>query len=794
MLKISKTVAFSTCSAAAILALQCAPAYAQAAPQPTEAEADSLADIVVTANKREQKLSDVGIAVAVVSGDALKNQQVNSLADLAQTIPSLTFANSANGTPVFTLRGIGFYETSIGSYPAVSVYVDEVPLSFPVLTRHAAFDLERVEVLKGPQGTLFGQNATGGALNYIAVKPTKDFKAGANLSYGSFNEIIGEGYLSGPLSENIQARLAGRIENAGGWQISNSRPNDRNGKVRNYMGRLQIAAQPSEAVRLLFSLSGSKDKSDTLAPQLLGLNIQNPITNPALTPALISPRTSRAADWTPGNTFGDNSMWQASLRADIDVSNDITLTSISSYVHYRQNQADEGDGVPLVTLDLKRDQGSVKSFSQELRLANASSNAFRWVVGGNYEKSTTNQKVDLSFPDSSSTFTLGAFFGYPISGAQYSTRQKFRNYAFFGNTEYDISDTLTLKLGGRYTNTRAIANACNRDVSGLPRSTGGFFFDVLLGGAFGRYTSDKCFIINNQGRTIGGIPNGAPGEYKETLQEDNISWRGGIDWKPRPGLLFYANVAKGYKAGSFPTVSSSTYDSYLPVKQESVLSYEAGFKASLIDRTLSVTGAGFYYDYTDKQIRSKLLALPFGILDVLQNIPKSTVKGFELEFSARPTQGLVINTAFTYIDAKIDRFTGINASGVSANFAGSDVPFTPKYQIGINADYEFPLSGSIEGFVGSSLNFRSKADSVIGGQINPPGSTPNDIKLFGIGDYALVDLRAGIKSSDGRWRASVWGKNVTNQYYWSNVVAAFDTIGRYTAKPATYGVSIGFKY
>jgi iron complex outermembrane recepter protein len=160
----------------------------------------------------------------------------------------------------------------------------------------------------------------------------------------------------------------------------------------------------------------------------------------------------------------------------------------------------------------------------------------------------------------------------------------------------------------------------------------------------------------------------------------------------------------------------------------------------------------------------------------LQNIPKSTVKGFELEFSARPTQGLVINTAFTYIDAKIDRFTGINASGVSANFAGSDVPFTPKYQIGINADYEFPLSGSIEG------------------QFNPPGSIPSNIKLFGIGDYALVDLRAGIKSSDGTWRASVWGKNVTNEYYWSNVVAAFDTIGRYTAKPATYGVSIGFNY
>ena len=154
-----------------------APAADAPSQQPVEVETANQApdsnDIVVTANKREQRLNDVGITVAVVSGDALQNRQINSLADLANATPSLSFTNSANGTPVYTLRGVGFYETSIGAYPTVSTYVDEAPLAFPVLSSHSAFDLERVEILKGPQGTLFGQNATGGAINYIAAKPTR---------------------------------------------------------------------------------------------------------------------------------------------------------------------------------------------------------------------------------------------------------------------------------------------------------------------------------------------------------------------------------------------------------------------------------------------------------------------------------------------------------------------------------------------------------------------------------------------------------------------------------------------
>lgn len=772
------------------------PSADASAQQPVEAEAASQApdsnDIVVTANKREQRLNDVGITVAVVSGNDLQNRQINSLADLANATPSLSFTNSANGTPVYTLRGVGFYETSLGAYPTVSTYVDEAPLAFPILSSHAAFDLERVEILKGPQGTLFGQNATGGAINYIAAKPTDELSAGGSISYGRFNEVVADAFISGPISPTLRARLAGRLERADGWQISNSRPGDRNGKVENYMGRLLVDFEPTERLRFKLNINGWKDNSDTQAPQYIALFPQAPaFLTPQLAASQFSPERPQAADWTPGVPRRSNRLGQVAFRAEFDATDDITLTSLTSYVDYKQRQGDEGDGLPLSTLDLVNNEGRIKSFSQEVRLSNNSGSNFRWVVGGNYERSTVNELIDLSFPDVSVRGLYGTF-GYPFFSLSYSNDQKMENYAGFANIEYDIGQ-LTVKLGGRYTKSRIDASECGFDDSGSPINTGPLFYDVLFGGALGPYAG-QCYQINNTPNTYNGVAPGASGRFTDTLKEDNFSWRVGLDYKPVDDVLLYANVAKGYKAGSYPTLSASLFSQYLPVVQESVQSYEAGFKATLLDRTLQLNGAVFYYDYTNKQLRSKFIDPNFGILDVLQNIPKSDVKGFEIEMSIRPTQGLVINNTFTYLDATIKEFTGINSGGITADFAGANVPYTPKYQFGSNIDYEFPVSDSLNAFLGTSLNFRSKTVATIGGETNPAGVTSPVTTVFGIDDYVLIDLRAGVAAADDSWRVSVWGKNVGNEYYWNNVVAAFDTIQRYAGKPATYGVSVSFKY
>jgi outer membrane receptor protein involved in Fe transport len=310
----------------------------------------------------------------------------------------------------------------------------------------------------------------------------------------------------------------------------------------------------------------------------------------------------------------------------------------------------------------------------------------------------------------------------------------------------------------------------------------------------GPYKPQYCFAINDQPQTIGGIAPGDPGRYQASLDEHNISWRTGIDWKAAPGMLYYANIAKGYKAGGFPTVSASTFSQYLPVRQESVVSYEAGFKGTFFDRSLQFNAAAFYYDYTDKQLRSKLNAQPFGILDVLQNIPKSNVKGVELELTSQPLHGLIINANVTYLNAVIEEFTGINAAGVSANFAGSPMPFTPKYQAGLNMDYTFGLTGRLNGFVGESTNYRSSTVAVVGGNVNGPTTISMSSCVSCIDAYATLDLRAGVSTPDDKTRVWLWGKNVLDKYYWNNVVVATDTAGRYAGMPATFGISFSWRY
>ncbi len=782
---------------AAWLAVAAAAGSAQITPEPVRPAAATIAtaaanetqlqEIVVTANKREESLNRVGVTVAAISGAALRERQVSTLQDLTQNVTSLTYANSPAGTPVISLRGVGFYEISLAAYPTVSTYVDQVPLAFPILASHVTYDLERVEVLKGPQGILFGQNATGGAINFIAAKPSATTSGGLTLGYGRFNAFNAEGFVTGALAPTLDARLSFRIERADGWQISNSRLRDRNSRVEDYMARLQLAWRPFDSARFLLSLNGWQDSGQPEAGQYIGLNLQHPgFINPTLAVTPFSPRTPRASDWNPGLPRRNNRFLQASLRGDIDVTPEITLTTISAYSNYRQRQAEDFDGVQVGVDDFSADNGSIKDVSQELRLSNKATNRFRWVLGGNYEHTKVDQAFDYLFDASSTNLLLG------IGLDRFGSNQTMSNYAGFGSGEFDINRMITLKGGLRYTHSQIAATDCGQDIDGPNYPTGNLFYNFLVGGVAGKYRPGLCYGINNLGQTLNGVKPGFPGEYSSSLHEHNLSWRAGVDIKPNKGTLFYGSITRGYKAGSFPTVGAALFTQYQPVIQESVTSYEAGAKIGLFDRRVEVNSAIYYYDYKNKQLRSRTRDPVFGDLDILQNIPKSSVKGAELEITARPIAGLTLAVAATYTDAKIKQFTGLSAAGVQADFSGTPVPFTPKWQLQLNTDYSVPVTDRLALIAGGSVSHRTGTYSIIGGATNPPGVIPAGEQLFRIDPYTLVDLRVGVKGDN--WRATVWGKNVFNTYYWNNVTPAFDTIVRYAGPPATYGATVSFDF
>lgn len=844
-------------------------AYAQSSAPDQAAEQKDSNEIVVTANKREQSANDVGLTIAVSSAEDLDNRGISGPADLAKLVPGFTFTQSIYSTPVFTLRGIGLYDATFGAPPSVSVYTDQIPRNVPVMSDALDLDIERVEVLKGPQGTLFGQSSTGGAINYIVGKPTDEFSAGFNSSFERFNRAELGGFVSGSLGENVSARLAVKSVTGGAWQRSISRPTDTNGDERKLSGRLTIDIKPADGIKIELMATGSRDRSDALAPQYTGsyLNfypnaaavagvatpyllgtfpaLRNPfgVVNPAryadlttptspgfnpyfgalfqaalvgrlnaannptaaalyptLTPAQIASLSAgarailgtpirndaRSAEWTEGFLRpSSNSYYQFAGRADIDLSPTITLTSITAAARSKLDYNQSLDGTTAIVANVSL-FGNVKTFNQELRLS-GNTDTLNWIVGGSYDTTKTEQNNFFYLDDySGSAVEFGPMFQIKTTLNEFSS--KMRSYAFFGNAEYKLNDNLSIQGGIRYTNNRQSAVYCYSDPAIDTNQGTANYYSLLLGA--GPIAAGQCFPIDPAtGRSTLTPVEQAP------LKEDNISFRAGLNYKFDQGTLLYAVISQGYKAGTFSAIGASRISQYTPAVQEKVIAYEAGFKAPLVDRIVQLNAAGFYYDYTDKQVRGRISDPVFGTLEKMLNVPKSYIYGVEGELVVRPMDGLTLSTSATYLKTKVtsnysktpDGIAVYNAQGYTGNFKGSQLPYSPKFSANTDVQYQFPISGTLNGFTGGTLVYQ--------GSQNATFSTP--VLLGGdfiIPSYTTLDLRAGLETEDGQWRMQVFGRNVTNKAYTTGVSAYLDTNIRYRAKPVVYGLSLSYRY
>jgi iron complex outermembrane receptor protein len=748
--------------------------------QGSQKTAGALEEIIVTANKREESINKVGLTIQALGGAQLEQQHVASLEDLAVAVPGLTYTQSDSNTPVYTLRGIGFYDTTLGAYPSVSVYLDQAPLSFPVLTKLALFDIERVEVLKGPQGTLFGNNATGGAINYIAAKPTQDFKGGVSLDEARFDTFTTDAYVSGPLSQNLLGRFSFRVESGNGWQESISRPGDSNGAPETFAARLLFDWRPVDALRVQTNLNAWLDRTQPPAAQFALFIPSFPTTNPLPVPLVPNAvNDPRMADWTPATRpEANNRLAQAVLRADYDVTSSIVLTSMSSFVDYRQRQRPEGDGLAARRVDVIQNDGYIRSIFQELRLADNSNPLLRWTVGGNYSHDISDERDATDQRDGTPAYTY-VFADIPFLGNSFNNRQVMKNTAGFADATSTVGQ-FTLKAGVRYTQADRQSENCNQGyLMGQPNGILDFF-QILATEFFGKHVTipnGSCIIFNKTYTALH--------EFEGTLNQNNVSWRTGLDWNPTDTVLTYFDVAKGYKAGSFPALSGSTDVAYTPVTQESVLTYEGGTKTQWLDHRLSVDLSVFYSDYRNKQIKSELDDPIFGPLNALVNIPKSTIKGVEPVISIHPVTGLTLGGSLTYLDAKLVEANNIvSLYGTPGNWSGNPIPYTSKWNAATNANYTFPIAlGDAEAFVGGQVIYRSGTTSSIGNepQLQLPG-------------YTSVDAQGGLNFAQGRYRVMLWGKNIANRFYLTNVIRYADGVSRFAGMPATYGITVSFRY
>ena len=751
------------------------------------ATADESDDIVVTANRRSQALTDVGIAISVLDNNQLETRQVSSVSDLAALVPGLSVGNSGYATPIYSLRGVGVNEPTVGAGSSVTVYVDEIPLTLPIFTRGATFDLERVEVVKGPQGTLYGQNATGGAINYLAAKPTDTFQAGVKGSFGRFNVASLEGFVSGPLSDTLQGRIAVRGERGSGWQKSITR-DDTLGKARKLAGRAMLEWKPGDDFRAMLTVNGWKDTSDTQAPQLVRIVPTNPAVPPFpfVSSAPVAAGDARSADWDRDTDF-DQSAWfyQGSLRMEYDVSDDVTLTSLTAYSRFRNRSVHEADGIGY-SAALGRDiingrydlASKATSFTQELRLS-AHFSIINFVMGANYQHDNVDD-IQLGYFDDFSV--VSNFFGVDLNSTTNLNNQRIRGYGVFANIEAELTDYLTISGGLRINNE-------TRDFKGCSADSGD-------GNAAAAYTGFTNFLRANNGlppltpaqsilpgACISANADFLPGFRVERLEESNTPWNVNINLKPFDRSLLYARVSKGFKAGNFPSLSAGNNGSFSPVAQEELLAYELGFKSNAIDG-VTVEGAIFRYEYTDKPQRGRRdTGFPFGLVASQVNIPKSRIDGAELSVAVRPVQGLTLSGSAVYIDSEIRQYTGFSIEGPLVDMRGLPLNFSPKWSANLDANYSTPLTSTLNIFAGGGLAYRSKTSAQLAAT-----------SLYDIDAYTLVNAQLGVEDPDGRWRLWAFGNNITNKYYWTNVVKFADTVTRFTGMPATYGVSFSYKF
>jgi outer membrane receptor protein involved in Fe transport len=746
----------------------------------TQGSSQELAEVIVTAEKRTERLADVPLSITAATGDQLIKQGVNDPADLEKVVPGFTYRLSQNGTPVFQIRGVGFYDEQVAVAPAVTIYIDQVPLPYGRMTEGASLDLERVEVLKGPQGTLFGQNSTGGAVNYIAAKPTSSFAAGGDLAYGRFNEVDVGGFVSGPVATGLNARLAVRSKTRDDWQVSNTR-NDTIGKRNFQAARLLLDWHPIDTLSVELNMNGWLDKSDTQMGQaraylpVSGAPPETPVTLQSATDLINYPYltrdSNRIADWNADRDFRRNDrFYQFAARVDYEATSNLRLVSISSYSNLRVAAPVDADATPFSVLFVDQ-RGSIKSFSQELRLEGSLAR-LDWMVGGNYQKDQTReiQYTTIDGSNSQAPTPSGTFIHF--DGINLTNNEDIRDRAGFASLTYKLTDTLSVQGAGRYTSENLDFNGCMADGGGPLGFRIAFPPGIPPGG---------CLTLQ---------ANGQSGLYTTSLDQNNVSWRGSVSWKITPDALLYANVTKGFKSGSFGTLPAVSYLQFKPVSQESVIAYETGFKATVAQHKLDISGAAFYYDYADKQIQGYVLVPPFGNLPYLVNIPKSRVAGAELDLTVLPLHGLRWTLGASYLASKVLGTALVGSPfGETVNAGGEAFPATPKWQLQSDLEYDFPVRTDWTGFVGANYSYRPATVAAFGSKTGPAGTGD----LFDIRAYGLLGIRAGVEIAD-RYRIQLYGENVTDTQYWNNVTHIYDTVDRVTGFPLTYGLRLSARF
>jgi iron complex outermembrane receptor protein len=724
---------------------------------------------LVTARKRVEDVQDVSESLTVVSGESIERLQIVQLSDLARISPALTFRDNPIPTSSgFAVRGIGTSTFSSTVEQSVSTVVDGVVLGQPQSVA-ALIDLDHVEVLEGPQGLLFGKNASAGLINIVTRSPRlENLSADASVTAGSDGELRNFGVLNVPLGSKLAARIVGFQNRTDGF-IRNKFLNQSYNGERNFGFRGKVLYQPNDAVSLLVSADYAKDTSACCFATARRLGTNANLTNYFRIYAVQADPENRTV--ISGAPFG--SLPDAPLRVykgvsallDVDLGN-VDLTSITGYRTNNYILDFDGDQTPIDRFDYNGGDYDYRQFSQEVRLASQGRQKIEWQAGLFYFSSTNDVFYQAG----------GRLLGPAVlpAIAVIETDFQSKSYAAFGSATWNVSEALRLRVGGRLTRDDLVAR---------------------------RFAYDRSGALPGSSAVIGSVAGDTTEEGKMT----NFSWKITGEYDVTPDVMLYANAARGYKGPGLASSGILTPGIDPIIRPEKVWAYDAGIKASFLNNRATLSAALFYEDFTDFQTQ---------IFDTSTNPPafRTTnagglkTKGAQAQFSVRPLTGLSLRANGIYVDAKYQDLDGLSCpyawsvpiptngcrlvSGRPViNASGNRLANAPEFKFNLGVDYETPISGSVDLLIAADYSWRSAE------QFSANGDPLTIQPAFGIFNGSV-----GLSQSGGIFELRAYIRNLFDKAYVTLLSPnAADTAGGYSQYFSRYvdrqiGVTVRMRF
>lgn len=711
--------------------------------------ADAPNEIIVTANKRAESLQKIAGSVSALNADQLATRAVTSITDLSRETPGVNIS-STSGTTRVTIRGVGLQVITGVAEANVAQHIDGIFQSQPTMANVAPVDLQRIEVLRGPQGTLYGRNATGGTINYVIQKPTNELKAGISAGVGSFDARRVDGYLSGPIIDGVLlGRVSGYFNRDAGY-YTNSFLNTKFNAHRDYGFRGALTLVPSDKVTV--DVSGYYQRETGSYPPQTLIRGSNPFADFLTFLGLFAPGEAKVdlrPDYSTGGTdpYLAKWTWGATLDVQADAADWLKIRSLTGITRHSFTNYFDADGINLDMVSIgsptnPRLQTS-RAFSQEFNFSGGTADGkLKYLTGLYYFDGKLNALIPSLFGDPRVQAALGALVVAPGALFQGQTQHSIENtksQAIFADVTYSIVPSVRLNLGGRYSSD---TKESIQDLT-LFLNTGN------IAACSGLLTAQSFNKFNGKAR---------------------------LEFDIAPDVMGYAQYSTGFKDGG--TNLSACGGTFLP---ENLTSYEAGIKSSWMNGAVTANASVFHYVYKNLQV----LAFRGATDAFIDNVTRAETTGGEFDLGLHPARNLDINVSGSLLDAKIKQMSSFDSENPAAgnqNLAGLPLPNAPKFTLTAGVQYKIPAAfGSItprvELYHSSSYNFRLFNNAI----------DRQD-------GYTMVNATLTVDVG-GRYQLRGYAKNLTNRHVLNQLL--FSTLsgvaGEY-GRPREWGIDASVKF